>query len=72
MGHKLGKDYNDASLNQIIKNLMKQIFQKCISKILDNTLIINVEENKIIQSVLIEGIKSSRIQESILENLFSR
>ena len=39
---------------------------------MDNTLIINVEENKIIQSVLIEGIKSSRIQESILENLFSR
>ena len=47
----LGKDYDDAGLNQIIKNLYETNFFKNVSvKILDNTLIINVEENKIIQS----------------------
>ena len=70
---ELGKDYNDDSLNQIIKNLYETNFFKNVSvKVSDKTLIINVEENKIIQSVLIEGVKSTRIQESILENLFSK
>ena len=38
----------------------------------DNTLTVNVEENKIIQTVFVEGVKSNTIKESILKNLFSK
>ena len=70
---KTGKDYSDDQLNEIIKNLYKTNFFKNIDIKVDNgTLILTVEENKIIQSVLVEGIKSKRIQELILENLFSK
>ena len=70
---KTGKDYSDDQLNEIIKNLYKTNFFKNIDIKVDNgMLILTVEENKIIQSVLVEGIKSKRIQELILENLFSK
>ena len=57
----------------IIKNLYETNFFKDISlSIDDNTLSISVVENKIIQSVIIEGVKSQRIQKAILKNLFSK
>ena len=52
---------------------MKQIFLEDIEiTIKGNILNIKVVENKIIQTVKIEGIKSKTIQKSLLENLFSR
>ena len=69
----IGKDYSQEDLNDIIKKLYQTNFFKNISlKLDDKTLIINIEENKIIQRVLVEGIKSETIKEKILENLFSK
>ena len=70
---EVGKDYSNEELNTIIKNLYSTDFFKNINiQINEQTLVINVEENKLIQQVRVEGIKSSRIQESILENLYSK
>ena len=66
----IGKDYSQEDLNDIIKRLYQTNFFKNVSlKLDDKTLIINIEENKIIQRVLVEGIKSKTIKEKILENL---
>ena len=70
---KIGKDYSEDDINKILKNLYGTDFFKNISLKLDgNTLIINVEENKIIQSVVIEGVASDNIKDSILKNLYSK
>ena len=70
---ELGKNYNQDELNKIIKNLYETNFFKDISLNIDNNILfINVVENKIIQSVVIEGVKSQRIQKAILKNLFSK
>ena len=70
---ELNKDYNQNELNRIIKDLYDTNFFKKISLNVDGqTLILNVEENKIIQSVKIEGVKSNKIKEAILKNLFSK
>ena len=70
---QIGKDYNDEDINKILKNLYGTDFFKNVSIKLDSeTLIIEVEENKIIQSVVIEGVDSSQIKDSILKNLFSK
>ena len=70
---QLNKEYNQKELNNIIKDLYDTNFFKKISiKIDGETLVLNVEENKIIQSVRIEGVKSNKIKEAILKNLFSK
>ena len=51
----IGKDYSQEDLNDIIKKLYQTNFFKNISlKLDDKTLIINIEENKIIQRVLVK------------------
>ena len=70
---ELNKEYNQKELNNIVKDLYDTNFFKKISiKIDGETLVLNVEENKIIQSVRIEGVKSNKIKEAILKNLFSK
>ncbi len=70
---KTNKDYSQKELNNIVKDLYDTNFFKKISiKIDGETLVLNVEENKIIQSVRVEGVKSNKIKEAILENLFSK
>ena len=70
---EIGKNYDDTEINKILKNLYDTDFFKDISLKLDgNTLIINVQENKIIQSVIIKGVESNTIKDSILKNLFSK
>ena len=70
---EIGKNYNDEDINKILKNLYGTDFFKDISlKIENETLIIDVQENKIIQSVIIEGVASNDIKESILKNLYSK
>ena len=69
----IGKDYNQDDLNEVIKKLYDTNFFKNISLKLDNDLLIlDIEENKIIQNVIIEGVKSESIKDKILENLFSK
>ena len=67
----LKKDYSQSDLNEVIKNLYNTNFFKDLSiKVENNTLIILVEENKIIQSVLIEGVKSNKIKDAIKKKSF--
>ncbi len=70
---RINKDYDQKELNKIIKDLYETNFFKNISlKIENQILILNVEENRIIQIVKVEGVKSSKIKKAILENLFSK
>ena len=70
---KLNKDYNNEDINQILKNLYETNFFEDIEiTITGNILNIKVVENKIIQTVKIEGVKSKTVQKSLLENLFSK
>jgi len=67
---KTGKNYSPDDLNNILKDLYKTNFFKEVSlKITNNTLVINVVENKLIQTININGIKSLRIKEAILKSL---
>tara|TARA_B100000963_G_scaffold328406_1_gene316880 strand:- start:4739 stop:6976 length:2238 start_codon:yes stop_codon:yes gene_type:complete len=70
---RLDKDYSQKELNKIIKDLYDTNFFKRISITIDGqTLVLDVEENKIIQTVKVEGVKSNKIKEAILKNLFSK
>ena len=67
---KLGTNYDKSDLNEILKKLYETNFFSNIKiSIENNTLNIFIEENKIIQSVKINGIKAKRIQEAILKDL---
>jgi len=67
---EIGKDYSDDDLNQILKNLYETKFFKNISLKIDNqVLIIDLIENKLVQTIIIEGIKSTTIKNTILESL---
>jgi len=67
---ELGKNYSEDDLNNVLKNLYNTKFFKDVSLTIENqTLIIDLIENKLVQTVIIEGIKSSKIQEAILESL---
>ena len=68
-----GVNYSSDDLNDILKNLYETNFFKDISlQIENNTLVISVVENKLIQKININGIKSSKIQDAILEKLSLR
>ena len=69
----LNKDYDQDDLNLIIKNLYEtNFFDNIILSIEGNKLILDITENKIIQKVYVEGIKSNEMKETILKNLFSK
>ena len=59
---KLNRDYNQKQLNKIIKDLYETNFLKDFIRVDGQTLILDVEENKIIQSVKVEGVKSNKIK----------
>ena len=40
-------------------------FKNLTIKIVDNKILIDVEENKIIQTLLIEGVKSNKVKEQL-------
>ena len=66
----VGDDIDDNSLNAIIKNLYEtNFFDDVSAKIIDNKLTITVKENKIIQSVLVNGIKAKKFKEAILNEI---
>jgi outer membrane protein insertion porin family len=67
---EIGKDYSEDDLNQVLKNLYETKFFKNISLKIDNqVLIIDLIENELVQTIIIEGIKSSNIKNAILESL---
>ena len=70
---ELNKNYDQKELNNIIKKLYDTNFFKKISITVDGQiLVLTIEENKIIQNVRVEGVKSNKIKEVILKNLFSK
>ena len=70
---KLNQDYDSKRVNETIKNLYEtNFFEDLKISIEGNTLIIDVVENKIIQNVIVEGIKSKTMTKQILENIFSK
>ena len=67
-GFKINDEINEEGLNTIIKNLYKTSFFKNISiDFKDDTLFINVKENPLIQSLIIEGIKKTSVVEKLKE-----
>ena len=67
---KFGNDYDQSDLDKVLKNLYGTNFFSDINiSIENNTMIIYVKENKIIQTIKIEGIKSKAVRDSILEQL---
>ncbi len=70
---ELNKDYGLKEINQVFKNLYEtNFFESLKIDLIDNKLVIEVTENKIIQSVAVEGIKSKSLSSSILDNIFSK
>ena len=64
------KPLDENSINEILKKLYKSGFFKDVTvKIENNNLTIDVLENPIIQTVLIEGIKRKKTEESLYEIL---
>ena len=67
---KPGSDYNQDDLNEILKKIYETNFFKNISlNIQDSILIINVVENPIISNVEINGIRSKKLNEFIIEKM---
>ena len=67
---KFGKDYSETEINQILIDLYDTNFFSNIKlEIENNILVVDVEEKKIIQTVLLEGIKSKENTERILKQL---
>ena len=65
---KIGDDVNDIILNNSVKELYNSNFFSDVKMKLDNdTLIITVIENKIIQKITINGIKAEKFKEAILK-----
>ncbi len=64
------KKYTDSILNNIINELYKTNFFSDIKlEISNGTLLVEVTENKIIQSIEINGIKANKIKDLIKENI---
>ena len=72
-GIELGKDYNQEQLNNILLNLYDTNFFSDIKfDVQGGTLIVSVEERKIIQQIVLNGVKAQKTKKSILENLSLR
>ena len=66
----LNDELNSDSLNKILKNIYDSNFFKNVNvEFNNNTLIINVQENPIIEKVEFNGIKAKRIREALQKNI---
>ena len=67
---QVGTNYDKSDVDQILKNLYDTNFFSDIRISVENsTLTIFLEENKIIQTIVLNGIKAEKIKESILEGM---
>ena len=65
-GIKLGNDYTQDQLNKILQDLYDTNFFSDIKfNIEGNILIVEVQERKIIQNILLNGIKAEKTKKSI-------
>ncbi len=72
-GIELGKDYSQQQLNDIFLELFNTNFFSDIKfDVQGDTLIVEVKERKIVQKIVINGIKAEKTKESILKNLSIR
>ena len=72
-GIELGKDYNKEQLNRVLLDLYETNFFSDIKfDIQGDTLIVEVEERKIIQQIVLNGVKAEKTKKSILKNLSLR
>ncbi len=69
-GVSLNDDLFDNDLNEILKKLYNTNFFENVSvKVKNNTLLIEVKENPIIQNIFYEGIKSTKILADLKKNI---
>ena len=67
---ELNKDYNSESINKVLKNLYQSDFFENIEiEVQDNTLVVNIKENPIIENISISGIKKKEFEENLLEKI---
>ena len=67
---ELNKDYDNTSLNLLLKNLYKTDFFKQVKlNINQNTLVINVIENPIIENLEIRGIKKEKMVDVLIDSM---
>ena len=72
-GIELGKDYSKDQLNNILLDLYSTNFFSDIKfDVQGNILIVEVKERKIIQQIIINGVKAEKTKKSILKNLSLR
>ena len=70
---KVGEDYDQNDLNRILKEIYDTNFFSNVSlEIKDGILIIDVEENKIIQNITVEGIKRKELVEDLKSRISSK
>ena len=66
----VGDDLSKNDLNKILKNLYETNFFENVNLIMsDNLLTITVKENLIIQNLVLNGVKSNKLNEVILETI---
>jgi len=66
----IGDDLIENDLNDIIKNLYKTDFFNNVSvNLKNNILTINLIENKLVQSIEINGVKNKKLKQSLLDQL---
>ncbi len=72
-GVELGKDYSQEQLNDILLDLYSTNFFSNIKfDVQGDVLIVEVEERKIIQQIILNGVKAEKTKKSILRNLSLR
>ena len=70
---KVGENYDQNDLNRILKEIYDTNFFSNVSlEINDGVLIIDVEENKIIQNITVEGIKRKELIEDLKSRISSK
>ena len=72
-GIELGKDYSQEQLNNILLDLYSTNFFSDIKfEVQGDILVVRVEERKIVQQILLNGIKAEKTKNTILKNLSIR
>ena len=70
---QLGKDYSEEQLNNILIDLYNTNFFSDIKfDIQGDILIVDVKERKIVQQIILNGVKAEKTKKSILKNLSIR
>ena len=70
---KVGENYDQNDLNRILKEIYDTNFFSNVSlEIKNGVLIIDVEENKIIQNITVEGIKRKELVEDLKSRISSK